>query len=79
MSGTVDKISAIKNQLRAEHTATWGDVLIPDGLVAGGRPGSEQNRSGLPFAYNETAIAEADAIEWQWGFWPFTRIETVAS
>lgn len=72
----VEKISAIKNQLRAEHTATWGDVLIPDGIVAG-RPGAEQNRSH-PFEFNETAIAAADAIAWQWGFWPITRIETVA-
>jgi hypothetical protein len=72
---TAQRLTAIKNQLRAEHTATWGDILIPDGLVP---PVTEQNRS-ITIPFNESAVAEADAIAWQWGFWPFTRIETLAS
>ena len=65
------RISGVKNQLRAEHTATWGDVFVPEGL-----PGSRADSNRTVFEYNETAVAEADAIAWQWGFWPFTRIET---
>lgn len=52
---------------------------MPKGLVpTGSRPGADDQNRTSPLAYNETAGAEADAIAWQWGFWPFTRIETVA-
>lgn len=72
---TAQRLVAIKNQLRADHAATWGDILIPEGLIP---QVTEQTRSvSVPF--NDTAVAEADAVAWQWGFWPFTRIETLVS
>ena len=64
-----DQIKAIKRALISEHRAAWGDLAIPEEVIV-----HTSNRTGYP-PFKASAAEAADEIAWQWGFWPFTKID----
>jgi hypothetical protein len=69
-----ERIKEIKRALMSEHIAAWGDLASPEEVIV---HTSNTTASGYP-PFNRTAIEESDEIAWQWGFWPFTKIDMKA-
>lgn len=67
-----EKIREIKRTLMSEHRAAWGDLASPEEVIT--HTSNQTSPGGYP-PFNSTAVEEADEIAWQWGFWPFTKID----